>query len=99
MRNPGILLVPVLFAAGLSAQTTSVYVNAGSDNQSWVIGNALIERRIQFDAKTGLYTAAWRHKLTGTDFIKPAPGETTAVRSSPFRLTATAWLVPGAPSI
>ena len=77
MRNAGILLVPVLFAAGLSAQTTSVYVNAGSDHQSWVIGNALIERRIQFDAKTGLYTAAWRHNLTGTDFVKPAPGEIT----------------------
>jgi alpha-galactosidase len=73
MRIAGVLLLPVLFAFSLSAQTPTAYVNAGSDNRSWVVGNGLIERLIQFDTKTGLYTAAWRHKLTGTDFIKPAP--------------------------
>src|SRR5271157_1015984 len=65
------------FLTGLSltntyAQNAPAEVKAGPDNQSWVVGNGLIERQIQFDAKIGLYTAAWRHQLTGTDFIKPA---------------------------
>jgi alpha-galactosidase len=76
MRIAGVLILPLLFTlSSVSAQTTPAYVNAGSDHQSWVVGNGLIERLIQFDAKTGLSTAAWRHKLTGTDFIKRAPGE------------------------
>jgi alpha-galactosidase len=52
-------------------------VKTGPDNQSWVVGNGLIERQIQFDAKIGLYTAAWRHILTGRDFIKPAQADSS----------------------
>ena len=59
------------------AQNAPADVKTGPDNQSWVIGNGLIERQIQFDAKIGLYTAAWRHKLTGTDFIKPAQADSS----------------------
>lgn len=74
MRIAGVLVLPVLFGlSSMSAQTVPAYVNPGSDNESWAVGNGLIERVIQFDAKTGLYTAAWKHKLTGTDFIKPVP--------------------------
>jgi alpha-galactosidase len=73
MRIAGFLLLPILLAASMSAQTAPAYVNTGSDNQSWVVGNGLVERQIRFDAKLGLYTAAWRHKMTGTDFIAPVP--------------------------
>jgi len=73
MRIAGIMLLPILFAANMHAQSTPAYVITGSDKQSWEVGNGLIERHIQFNSKIGLYTAAWRHKLTGTDFIKPAP--------------------------
>jgi alpha-galactosidase len=39
------------------------------EGKNWTVGNALVEREICFDAKLGLYTAAWRHKVTGTDFM------------------------------
>ena len=37
-----------------------------------MVGNASIERRIAFDPATGLSTLSWLHKVTGTDFTKPA---------------------------
>lgn len=77
MRIARVLILPVLFAFSLSAQTPTAYVNTGPDNRSWVVANGLIERQIQFNAKIGLYTTAWRQELTGTDFIKPALGENT----------------------
>ncbi len=75
MRIAGLLLLPAFIAASLSAQSTPAYINAGSDHQSWAIGNALIERQIRFDPKIGLYTTGWQDKLTGTDFIKLTPAD------------------------
>lgn len=46
------------------------FVNTNAEARSWTIGNALVEREIRFDPKLGLYTASWRHKITGTDFIE-----------------------------
>lgn len=45
------------------------FVRTDAKDQSWTVGNALVERQITFDPKLGLHTASWRHKLTGTDFM------------------------------
>jgi alpha-galactosidase len=37
---------------------------------SWAIGNRLIEREVQFNSVSGLYTVRWLNKLTGTDFVE-----------------------------
>jgi alpha-galactosidase len=61
------------FAANQGTQTPPAYVKAEPDKKSWMIGNGLVERQVQFDTQIGLFTPAWRHKLTGTDFIKQVP--------------------------
>ena len=38
----------------------------------WVLSNRFFERVIRFEPQAGLYTHAWRHKLTGTDFLERA---------------------------
>lgn len=38
----------------------------------WVLGNRFCERVIRFEPQVGLYTCAWRHKLTDTDFLEKA---------------------------
>lgn len=50
-------------------ETTGAFGRADIKGKSWTVGNALIEREIHFDAKQGLHTAGWRHKVTGTDFM------------------------------
>jgi alpha-galactosidase len=63
-----ILLLPVI----VPARSNSCYIRAGADGKTWTIGNGLVEREIRFDPKIGLYTASWKHKVTGTDFMQRA---------------------------
>jgi len=57
----------------LGAQTSPAYVISGLGEHQWSIGNGLIERRVQFDPKVGLFTPSWKNLLTGTEFIRPIP--------------------------
>jgi alpha-galactosidase len=50
------------------------FVHTNTAGKSWTVGNTLVEREIRFDPNLGLYTASWRHKVTGTDFME-APRE------------------------
>ena len=63
-----IILLPLVG----TAQSESSYIRAGSDGKSWIIGNGLVEREVRFDPKVGLYTAHWKHNVTGTDFMQRA---------------------------
>ena len=58
-------------AANLIAQSSLVYVSGASGKNIWTIGNGQVERQVQFDPEVGLFTPSWKHKLTGTEFIKP----------------------------
>lgn len=49
---------------------TGAFVRTNAEGRGWTVGNALVEREINFDPKLGLYTASWRHKVTGTDFME-----------------------------
>ncbi len=86
--------------AGAAAAGDS-YVRAQTGRDAWAVGNALVERQIAFDPKSGLSTISWRHKVTGTDFTKggAAPrrlgdefsfqtGNTTLTGRSGFELAA-----------
>ncbi len=59
--------------ANLGAQSFPAFVKTGSDKQSWVVGNGLVERQIQFEPKIGLFTPVWKHTLTGSNFIRTVP--------------------------
>lgn len=50
------------------SQPATSFAHTGVERKNWTVGNALVEREICFDANLGLYTSAWRHKSTGTDF-------------------------------
>ena len=50
--------------------TAKAFVRTNAEGSSWTMGNALVEREIRFDAKMGLHTPSWRHKVTGTDFVE-----------------------------
>ena len=63
----------LLSAPGLHLQFPPPFVRTGADKRSWVIGNGLVERQIQFEPTIGLFTSAWRHILTGSNFIKTVP--------------------------
>jgi alpha-galactosidase len=65
------ILCAIVCVSRVSAAGDS-YVRAQTDHGPWVVGNASIERRIAFDPATGLSTLSWLHKVTGTDFTKPA---------------------------
>ena len=65
-----LLMVLLMFPA--IAPASSSYVRTGADGRSWTIGNELVERQLQFDEASGLYTASWRNKTTTTDFMKDA---------------------------
>jgi len=69
----------------------AAYAHSAGDQTSWVIGNDRVEREIRFDPQRGLYTAAWRHKVTGTDFMaQPAAqaawGAEFSFQAGPTRL-------------
>jgi alpha-galactosidase len=67
------LLVLFSFFIVLSnVHADSVYVSTAIDGKGWTVGNGIVEREVRFDPKLGLYTASWRHLLTGTDFMKAA---------------------------
>ncbi len=72
MRVPFVLFVAILSSVMSFGQNDSSYVRGGPDNKSWTIGNGLVEREIRFDPKAGLYTASWKHQVTGTDFMQRA---------------------------
>ena len=72
-----VLIACIVSAPFAQPQSESSYVRAGTDGKGWAIGNALVEREIRFDPARGLYTASWRHKVTGTDFMQiAAPSKT-----------------------
>jgi alpha-galactosidase len=52
-----------------SDETGKAFVHSNADGKGWTVGNTFVEREIRFDAKLGLYTQSWRHKVTGTDFM------------------------------
>jgi alpha-galactosidase len=73
MRILAASVVFILMASlGYGEASEPAYVRAGPEGKSWTIGNGLVEREVRFEAQTGLYTASWRNKLTGTDFMKGA---------------------------
>lgn len=65
---------------------TAAYVRSNSEERSWVIGNAFVQRGIRLDPKLGLYTESWQHKLTGTDFIPTAPNHRNRGGEFSFRI-------------
>jgi alpha-galactosidase len=71
MKTISVLLSILSLAVAVNAQTDSVFVRTGADGQSWTIGNALVERQVQFDSQRGLQTASWRHLVTSADFMSP----------------------------
>lgn len=75
MRILPALLALLFVISCCDAEGEPAYVHRGPDGRSWTIGNAFLEREIRFDAKNGLYTASWRHKVTGTDFMKRAQSQ------------------------
>ncbi len=40
-----------------------------AETASWFIGNGLLERIVKFSSARGLYTQAFRHKVSGTEFL------------------------------
>ena len=74
---PGTLVAGALLAVMLAAQVGAAsaggsYIRGQSDGGPWAVGNSLIERQVAFDPQSGLSTAGWLHKVTGTDFTKRA---------------------------
>ena len=66
-------LFAVLLASQLGAASAGgSYIRAQAERGPWAVGNSLIERQVAFDSRAGLYTGAWLHKVTGTDFTKRA---------------------------
>ena len=48
------------------------YVQPTADENTWTVGNTLVERQIRFRPELGLSTVKWRHHVTGTDFVDNA---------------------------
>jgi alpha-galactosidase len=70
----GLLTVAFLTIGAPVHAADSAYARAADDGKSWVIGNDQVEREIKFDPAHGLSTVAWRHRVTGTDFMAQAKG-------------------------
>jgi alpha-galactosidase len=81
-----ILTIPVALA-----QDRSAYVRSAADARSWTIGNDLVEREVRFEAKHGLFTASWRSKVTGTDFMKVAGRTESTGREFAFTADGKAY--------
>jgi len=63
----------------------------------WVLSNHFLERVIRCEPQEGLYTHAWRHKLTGTDFLERA--RSAHKRRAEFAFEANGhWLTSLSPS-
>lgn len=63
---------PSHFSPANTSDTPKAFVRTNAEGKSWTVGNTLVEREIRFDPKLGLYTATWRHNVTGTDFMEAA---------------------------
>lgn len=101
MRVAPMMIAVFLLSAALRAEGESSYVRAGAEGKSWTIGNDLVEREVRFDPARGLYTASWRHKPTGTDFMKRAQAEKRWGSEFSFVLDGRRWAGAGdgAPSV
>jgi alpha-galactosidase len=75
-------------------ETAAAFARTRIERKSWTVGNALVERDICFDAKLGLYTAGWRHKVTGTDFMAALLGR--GIKREEFSFMADADSFSGA---
>jgi alpha-galactosidase len=73
---------PYLFGAGASADDKP---EAGSEKNSWTIGNDLISRTLTFQPKTGLFTERLSDLATRTDFIRPETIRKDFAREFSFR--------------
>jgi alpha-galactosidase len=73
---------PCLFGAGASADDKP---EAGSEKNSWTIGNDLISRTVMFGPKTGLFTERLSDLATRTDFIRPETIRKDIAREFSFR--------------
>jgi alpha-galactosidase len=75
--------------AGFPAEnfTAPAYVRPepSGETKSWSIGNGLVERTLKFSPERGLYTAAFRHKVSGTDFLMKDRAGTHAGPEFTFR--------------
>jgi len=72
MRTIPVLATSLFFTVILNAQTNNAFVRTNAEGKSWTVGNTLVEREIRFDPQLGLYTASWRHLVTGTDLMNVA---------------------------
>lgn len=57
-------------AAALAAAPASRGTPAANGGNTWKIKNSQVEREIRFDRSAGLMTVGWRHKVTGTEFLR-----------------------------
>jgi alpha-galactosidase len=82
-------------AASLSGidAPSGTYVRSIPEGRGWEIGNAFVQRVIRFDAKLGLFTEQWQHKVTGTDFIETPPNPRR--RGGEFSFRANGELLAG----
>jgi alpha-galactosidase len=68
LRNANVSALPG--SAVTTDESAIAFVRTNSEGKSWTVGNALVEREIQFDPKVGLYTESWTNKATGKNFLK-----------------------------
>jgi alpha-galactosidase len=78
----GSVSAPCLFGAGASADDKP---EAGSEKNSWTIGNDLISRTVMFGPRTGLFTERLSDLATRTDFIRPETIRKDFAREFSFR--------------
>jgi len=84
--------------SSMPAQDERAYIRTGSDGKSWTIGNGLVERGIRFEPQAGLYTASWRHKLTGRDFMENAQAGRRWGREFAFQADTAGFTGAGTPA-
>jgi alpha-galactosidase len=60
-----------ILQAGAMAAAPAGPLLQDASRDMWTIGNSRVEREIRFDQSSGLTTAGWRHKVTGTEFVLP----------------------------
>jgi alpha-galactosidase len=53
-----------------AAAENPAFIRTGADGQSWTVGNELVQRALRFSPGHGLFTDSWKHRLTGTDFMR-----------------------------
>ncbi|HZZ58609.1 MAG TPA: alpha-galactosidase [Opitutaceae bacterium] len=97
MKNILSLLCCAFFTlSGFAQSPAAVYVHSAADGKSWRIGNDLVEREVEFDSDHGLRTRAWRHKVTGTDFMAQASARAAQSDEFSFQYGPTRFAGAGA---